>query len=430
MTLDPFRALQLTPKKTVRVCEEIAERWPADGSLPASVDDAAERRRIRELVRQTTPGSPLYRRDALLAATIATDPNEARDWRSHAVDVLAALPKPLSFEPLYALYQHFYTHQALRNTVSGLYVHRMPKPFPETDALAVFGQNPVDGLIVVAFRYKHAIPALLQHFQLLRSAPLAIHAAHACYKAAIVHPLGDLEKPWLLAHSLGEALTALETHLANNQEQGGFLAALVCVYGALSWKYLEVASHPVLPKLFERITQKDMLSKPDERPDVWKFDSDVAALVRRWLNDEKIKNFFDSVDAEPARKIFWRRAVSVIDGIHSYPQCNAFAMKINNLWFVEFGKTGNACYPYEELKYKMVVQLWENESPKRKTNVDSLKYSHMVHVPSRGSISDGQHSYYVGAKTLIHFPTWSQWDSGWHRKFEAYIETFCSVTLE
>jgi hypothetical protein len=424
-----FRSLHLNPKKTFLICQEIVSRWPVDGSLPLP-PSPPERERVRELIRRAVLGSDIYRPDALLAAIMATDPTEDRTWRSHAVNVLAALPRPLSFEPLYVLYQHDYHHVALRNAVSGQYVRLENKSFNENDALAVFGENPVDGLVVAAFRYRHSIPRLIEHFRLQRSAPLAIHAAYACYQAAIRNPLGELEKPWLLGHSLPEAITALETHLTTNQEQGGFLAALVRVYGALSWKYKEVADHPFLPKFFERVTQKDMLGKPDERPDVWKFDREVAALVRRWLNDEKIKSFFDSVDAVPARKIFWRRTVPVIEEIHSFPACNGFAMKIGPIWFMEFGEHGNACYPYSDNDYQILRLNWGRMSYQMKEKTDSLKEKWRLYDPPSSYYYHGYKEYKVGDGRLPHSPTWNDWDPGWHRKFEAYIETFCGVTLE
>lgn len=416
MTRNYFRPLHLNPKKTFQVCQEITLRWPADGSLPPPVDDIAERRRIRELIRRTVLGSSIYRRDALLAAIMATDPTEDRAWRSHAIDILAALPRPLSFEPLYVLYQYYYHHIALRNAVSGQYVRLESKSFYENDALAVFCENPVDGLVVAAFRYCHSIPKLIEHFRLQRSAPLATHAAHACYQAVIRNPLGELEKPWLLGHSLGEAIIAMETHLSTKQDQIGFLVALVRAYGALSWKYKEVANHPLLPKLFERVTQKDMLSKPDERPDIWKFYPETAALVRAWINDEKIKKFFDSVDAEPARRIFWRRAVSVIDEIEDFPACSGFAMKIGEVWFMEFGQTGNACYPYPDNIFIALTNRYWGLSERGREYPGSLKRPSLVY------------DLYEG--TLRHAPTWNEWNPGWHRKFEAYIETFCGVTLE
>lgn len=416
MTQSEFRPLLLKPLKTILECEEIVRLWPEEGALPPPVDDALERKRIRDLVRRTVPGGGLYKPDALRAVSMATDPAEEWSWRNHAVDVLAALPRPLAFEPLYMLYQHYYHHVALRNTVAGQYVRLVDKPFIERDAVAIFGENPVDGLVVTAFRYRHSIPKLIEHCHLQRSAPVAIHAAHACYHEAISNPLGELEKPWLLGHSLTEAITAMETHLSSNQDHSGFLSALVYAYGALSWKTQQVTDHPILNEFLKRVTQKDMLGRPDERPEVWKFDQEIANLVRSWINDKKIKDFFDSVDAEPARKILWRRAVPVIQHIRDFPACKGFAMKIGDVWFVEFGQTGNACYPYPDDAFQMLASRYWGLSERGREYTGSMKRPSLVY------------NMYEG--TLRHAPRWSQWDDGWHRKFEAYIETFCGVTLE
>jgi hypothetical protein len=427
MKFDPFSPFTLTPKKTIKVCEEITKRWPADGSLPEPTDDLAERNRVRELVRKTMPGVSVYSTDALIAVNMAIDVSEAQDWRDHAVNVLASLPKPLAFVPLYTLYQYFYDHINLRNTVSGQYVHLDKKPFPKISAQSIFGANPVDQIAITAFRNLHSIAALSNHFGFQRSAPLIMNAAHKCYKSVIVNPLGNLEKPWLLAHSLEDLLLFLKIYLTINEEQLGFLGAIVRAYGALSWKYETVANHPILPKVFERIIQKDMLGLPDEHPSMWESDREVAKLIQRWLNDQKIKDFFDSVDAEPARKIFWRRAVSVIDEIHNYPICHAFAMKIGPIWFVEFGNTGHACYPYLDATYKSLRTI---ASFRNAQKVNQLKYSAQAYVPNK---YHGRYtSYYVGQKmTLTHAPKWvDNYESGWHQKFEEYIEGNCEVTLE
>jgi hypothetical protein len=431
MKFDPFSPFTLTPKKTIKVCEEITKRWPADGSLPEPTDDLAERNRVRELVRKTMPGVSLYLTDALIAVNMAIDVSEAQGWRDHAVNVLASRPKPLAFDPLYTLYQYFYDHINLRNTVSGQYVHLDKKPFPEASAQSIFGENPVDRIVIVAFRHQHSIAALSKHFGFRRSAPLTIQSAHICYKQVIDNPLGDLEKPWLLAHSLVELLLALETRLTTTHEHLGFLGAIVRVYGVFSWKYEVVANHPILPKIFERITQKDMLWLPDERPSAWQSDPEIANLVRRWLNDQKIKDFFDSVDAEPARKIFWRRAVSVIDEIQSYhPYFSAFAMRIGSIWFVEFGETGNACYPYESQEYQNLQYRWRYLPPDKKYKSAYLKEKQNIYLPVEDFYYYGYKEYGVGDGRLTHAPTWSTWATGWHQKFEAYIETFCDVTLE
>lgn len=433
MIPDPFRPLRLFPKKTAMVCKEIMERWPTDGSLPPLIDDSAERRRIRELIRRAIPGGVLYRPDARLAAIMAMDSSEARDWRAHAVNVLAALPKPLPFEPLYALYQHFYLHKGLRNTVGGQYVHLATKPFMETDALSVFGESPVDGLAVAAFRYLHSVPALIQHFHLQRSAPLAIHAARACYTAAIQNPMGELEKPWLRAHAWEEICEALETHLTTDQERGGFLAAIVRIYGALSRTYLEVAKDPLLPRLFERITQEDMLGKPDERPNVWKFDHEIAALVNKFLVDKIITDTFNRWDSEPARKEFWRRAISLIESsknIHEYKECKALAMKIRSIWFVEFGETGNACYPYGDKEYNSLHEQWKRLYSHQKEKPDNLKNKNLLYHTGYNKYTNGDKDYSVGDGRLLHMPSWYSEDSGWHAKFETYIEAFCEVALE
>ena len=122
--------------------------------------------------------------------------------------------------------------------------------------------------------------------------------------------------------------------------------------------------------------------------------------------------------------------MSVIEDVHEYSLCNAFAMKIGSIWFVEFGEKPNACYPYEDDKYQLIRLRWGRLIPDKREKTDSLKDKSLVYQPDYGYYTDGEKRYVVGDGRMIHMPKWSEWDSGWHWKFEVYIAAFCEVTLE
>ena len=82
----------------------------------------------------------------------------------------------------------------------------------------------------------------------------------------------------------------------------------------------------------------------------WRLLGEQAkGVFYKWKVIHLIEDCFSSWDAtDTQRKRFWSRHLDDIVDIHHFKTAEALGMKINDRWFVEFGKINNACYSYRQ----------------------------------------------------------------------------------
>ena len=105
---------------------------------------------------------------------------------------------------------------------------------------------------------------------------------------------------------------------------------------------------------FARVVEAVARRMPsDRRHAAWtRLGSKAAELIRWWQTQRDLEKFFREFDADPARENFWRRYMRTITGVEAHKRASALAMKIGPVWFVEFGKPGNACYAYGDAEWR------------------------------------------------------------------------------
>jgi len=104
-------------------------------------------------------------------------------------------------------------------------------------------------------------------------------------------------------------------------------------------------------------------------------------------------------------------------------------MKIGQLWFMEFGHINNACYPYhdEVFQQHFAHKQWYSGLKQIDLVFDPKSKAYGRRDKHRGFLLA---QYRVGVRrTLVHYPYPVRGAGGWWDKFDAYIQTYCGVTL-
>ena len=101
-------------------------------------------------------------------------------------------------------------------------------------------------------------------------------------------------------------------------------------------------------------TARHRLGDPFEAALRWQQATpELLRLIQLSLFEKEIDDFFSSDDTSD-RFLFWRKFADQCSGMKRFSRQNAFAIKIGQLWFVEFVPTG-ACYIYSEANFKRVT---------------------------------------------------------------------------
>lgn len=421
------------PKPTAlnRAVEQLLKLWPLDDTPPELPLVGAEAARIRALILATTPGTQLKRKDVKATFRLCLDNTEPVDWTSKAILVLVSMPEIPGFAPLYELYAGFYSNQGLRECTSTAYA-KLPtdqRKIPLERVEKVLGNDPIGELSWDTLVKLRPVSETIASCRISKSSALSVATFDATYRIVFDDPLRKEHAAWIRTHSAMQWIELLGNHYGTSQQRLFLLGAVVRAWGKIRASVAELNAHHVLNQLFERVTRDDMLGDPTKRKSLWDRDGELYILVRKWILDKKIQNFFDYVDAVPDRKNFWRRHIDTIEEIEDFQgDRSAFAMKIGQIWFMEFGQINNACYPYHESTFatQFANRRWDSRLKRIDQVYNPSATSFYLRDKRRGFV---RAQYQVGSRrTLVHYPHPVNGEGGWWNKFDAYIQTYCDLT--
>jgi hypothetical protein len=423
---------ELKPTALNRAVDQLLKLWPLDDTPTELPLGGAEAARIRALILATMPGTQLKLRDVRATLRLCLDDTEPPEWTSKAIKVLISMPEIPGFASLYELYAGFYTNEDLRSCTSTAYVKHPPdqRKIPLERIEKVLSNDPVGQLSWDTLVKLRPISETIASCRISKSSALSLATFDATYRIVLDDPLRKEHAAWIRTHSALQWIELLGNHYGSSRQRLHLVGKVVRAWGMIKSSVREVNAHTVMNTLFDRVTRDDMLGDPTQRKSMWDRDHDLYVLVRKWVLDKKIEDFFGTVDAVPDRKNFWRRHIDNIEDIEDFRGNRAaFAMKIGQLWFMEFGHVDNACYPYDE---SVFAQYYAN-----RTWVSGLKRIDLVYnPPSKSYRLRDKHrgfiraQYVVGVRrTLVHYPDPVNGAGGWWDKFDGYIQTYCGVTL-
>ena len=93
-------------------------------------------------------------------------------------------------------------------------------------------------------------------------------------------------------------------------------------------------------------------------------------LAHWWRISQELENFFSRLRGDPDRLRYWRRWIQHITDVRHFDTVQAFMVRIDDLYIVEFGRVGNAAYAYTR-------DAWLRINPVHVTHVDELKFIRM-----------------------------------------------------
>lgn len=415
---------ELKPVALITAMDECLKLWPLDDTPPELPLTNAEALRIRALILETTPGTQLKRRDIRGAFKLCLDNTETAEWVEKAIAILISMPEQPSFNSLYDLYAGNYTHVGLRQATSTAYAKvAIDQRKVTLDRIAkVLSDEPLVALYWDTMANIRPVAETLTSCRISKTSALGMGVLHETYDQVFNAPDRIEHAAWLRTHNATQIFELLANHYGTNELRIWVLGAVVRSWNMMRASVLSINQHPVINPLFQRLTKDDMLGDPMERKIRWESDRELHQLVRKWVLDKKIQSFFDSVDANADRKYYWQKKVDIISDYEDLSNDrSAFAMKIGQVWFVEFGENGNACYPYGDSQFASVRRgrRWYSSS-----NDDPLKQPNLVYKPPFGEF--GRFTV-TERRTLRHFPYPIRYSGGWYEKFDAYIKAFCDV---
>ncbi len=416
---------ELKPTAMNAAVEQLVKLWPLDDTPPELPLTGADAARIRALILATTPGTQLKRRDVRATFRLCLDDTETQEWTTKAISVLISMPEIPGFAPLYELYAGFYTNVSLRLCASTAYAKVPPDQLKITleRVEKVLGKDPVGELSWDTLVKLRPVAETILSCKLSKSSALSLAIFDTTYRMVFDDPFRSEHAAWIRTHSALQIIELIGNHYGTNQLRLYVVGAVVRAWGMIKASVGAINEHKVINALFERVTRDDMLGDPTQRRMTWDRDQELLALVRKWILDRKIQSFFDSVDANPDRKNYWR---SKVDSISDYEDLSsgrsAFAMKIGTIWFVEFGEHGNACYPYSVDAYNK-VRLGRFQAVS--WDYDPLKIVGLVYNPAMREFGTYSRTFRITERrTLIHSPKPSGRLRGWYDKFDAYITAY------
>jgi hypothetical protein len=159
--------------------------------------------------------------------------------------------------------------------------------------------------------------------------------------------------PWICAHPFLE----ITSYLEEIKEYHSDKVALVCRQILETWfnKGYKASDLRKGTSGFSMVSQLRRLLPSSEHTREWRLLGDKAKeILHRWKIAHEIDALFNKWDADDKlRKEFWSSYIDNIDDIQAFRTAEALAMKIGRYWFIEFGKTGNACYCYSQSQWEL-----------------------------------------------------------------------------
>jgi hypothetical protein len=340
----PFGTLSIEPVKLQRTLDRLAKR-AARGEAAVSDDDKAF---VAWLVSRAIAGDTPTVPRKVAGAMIMLLPTLQGPERAAAIELLESTP--MTWRKLWHLYEHVgLEHQGVCHALARRLAERaaqspkfrderMPQWLPKSghDAMSAALAAPAKYARMVCEHADVALENALQTLQLSPTLPVG--------QATLLELIRSGSEEWWQRQSETRVLAWGQERPVEIQRV--LCDRLLCTHGQGAVSAADVRENRPLAAFVDRA-----LGDPLEHPGVWAPISERARQVYEWLllKDELAKIFEEfRRNAEAERALFWEGYLRHFRDAR-YHKCSDTAvcmMVIGNELFIEFGKTGNACYVY------------------------------------------------------------------------------------
>jgi len=400
---------------------EITKAWPPDDSAPQELKEMNSEDIARIIKKINQINSSVWinikRRDLRIALALCKSQKNKLTlaWKKKVFDIINRQKRPFGIKVLFGIYQYCFESKPLKDAILKSidsyseqnlpYIIHKSVFFSEYPPISISKFILDEKLDLLSFPdilnlEKRSPLSKMTRIQILKAANKEYINLHASETLEDICSSEDVECTLLLLDKV------VELYVTGDMDR--------------TEDIVEFDKNPKLGKIFQAAIQNNLLGNIKENEVRWQNSSErVKKWALRWLVYHKIEEFFGKVDANPERKEFWHGYVREISDYDIFPNIPAFAMKIGNLYFIEFGDIGNACYVYTPDIYREIngdYQRYPSQDPA------SLKNKRLV-LEGEATI------YYRGYPHTIKAPLNHR--SGkltWFDKFSKYIEEFSMVS--
>ncbi len=420
-----WRPLVVHPFHLEQATRAITKRWGILDPAGISEDDQLRIETVRAAVASAGFGARLSRKDAKLALRMCVRDEESIEWKEAAVRLAGPHLAGFGLRFLCHIYCFRFNDKRLRKHVSRRVADREPdrRPFPPEVPKLLFSNDPAMALARDALKKRLRLNDLESCYE-LPSGSLLLQEVLA---NLLLNASGD----WYGELSETEVKYVFERVFTTHDSMAGFVESVVQACHMADWNPERIENTRFARELMETVTSREALGSPSRNVARWTLASKkTRQLIQWWINSHEIAEFFDRVDANPDRKDFWRRAARVILDLHHCAYCGVFAMQIGDIYFVEFGEIGNACYVYSAEDFasvKSAYDRWASNWGETNHLVATGKWKRKDMLLRSGVIRDVHGRECAnGAVRLIH----SSGILGWQPKFKAVVEKLTGARLD
>ncbi|HOC91561.1 MAG TPA: EH signature domain-containing protein [bacterium] len=293
----------------------------------------------------------LSKREAKVAVwicrKITNKDNRSINWQEKAFLHISARKRQLSAAFLFDAYQDIYWNEYLRKHLQEriMDVEKLSIVKNKEYFEVIFRQNPISQTSRLCSYKNIRIRDVDEYFNILNEKPLS----NAIKKELIINS----SKAWL-QNLVQSELDYIYEHL-EGKELRMFFTKFVRELDILSYSPDQIDRNHLFCYAFSNIVKHE--GDPKKRESKWSdVPKDIVDLVKWWTTQHEIDQFFSKLDADPYRKDFWRKTAKHITDLRHYRHPNAFAMRIGDYYFVEFGDVGNALYIYNTVTFNKLTK--------------------------------------------------------------------------
>ncbi len=161
--------------------------------------------------------------------------------------------------------------------------------------------------------------------------------------------------------------------------------------------------------LIEAFTETGRMGDPFVAEQRWEAASQELRQTVKLALFERELGAFMSADKDSTRFDFWKRYGDICQGFQRFAASNAFALRIGDLWFVEFEGTGS-CYIYTDHDYTDIVRKshgrelkWPNRVVKKSTWVTNANGQDTILQPPLRHVHRGTRRSYTWQQQFDEF---------------------------
>ena len=345
----------------------------------------------------------LTRRLKKYLPVIAIHPGVAISARIKALELCLRQRKLLSVSMFFNLYEEFFDRESV--------MRYLKERYPEGTAFGAFQKDqlltaePAEKLQKFLFVERGiGLGDLYQETKFRPHSRLALEVLSL--------QLEDPPREWLEHFTEKDIDVLFELH-TNMRTRFRYLQLwLEKLCGKLPATRAQILNSPPAGRLIEASTHPLKLGNPFEASTRWtQASEDLKLTAELYLVEQALDEFF-SADGDHVRFDFWRQYADRCEGLKKFKKEGAFAMKLGDLWYVEFVPTG-ACYIYASAEFNSILSegrldlKWKNLCVDKSIDVVNSSGNRVTIKPPFSHIHRGAGSSYT-----------------WQRQFSEFIKRY------